>query len=335
MVTDDENYGDILAVGASVIVCCYNSAARLPRTLAHLAGQVVPEDFFWEIILVNNASTDNTVECATEIWNKLHPKNVDFKIINESETGLIHARKRGVNEAKSECIIFCDDDNWLDKSYVFISHMVIEKNKIIGAAGGQNLPVTDADSYPEWFEEYKDKYGLGIPAITSGDVSYRTFILGAGLVTRKSLFLQIFDDKYPSLLKGRNGKQLSSGDDFEYCKRLLLWGYKLYYDENMKLEHFIPKERLTIAYRQGLMEGITGAGKVLNEYDLAIRMHKRNKNKNKWRLLILSPFRILFAQLGWSKRVLTDERLTFFYLAPFHFGADPVKGLIKKFMHHK
>ncbi len=65
-----------MSSGASVIVCCYNSAARLPHTLAHLAGQIVPEDFFWEIILVNNASTDNTVECATAIWNKLQPKNV-------------------------------------------------------------------------------------------------------------------------------------------------------------------------------------------------------------------------------------------------------------------
>src|SRR5882757_8940798 len=108
--------GDI--AGVSVIICCYNSAVRLPQTLKHLAEQNVPENLLPEIILVNNASTDDTVAVATETWNRFGPKNIEFKIVNEPEPGQMHARKKGAEEARYECIIFCDDDNWLDKNYV-------------------------------------------------------------------------------------------------------------------------------------------------------------------------------------------------------------------------
>lgn len=319
----------------SVIICCYNSAARLPQTLKHLATQVAPGDFHWEAILVNNASTDNTAACATEIWNTYSPANVTFRIVDEPRAGQMHARKRGVLEARAECLIFCDDDNWLNEHYVFLARKMMEKDELFGAGGGQNIPATDADAYPEWWEEYKDKYALGIPAGESGDVTRRGFVLGAGLVTRRSLFLPVNDERYPSLLNGRNGEVLTTGDDFEYCKRLMLWGYKLYYEKGMVLTHFIPTERLTLPYREKLMWGINEATKVLDEYDHALYLHRKNKHKNKWRLLLLAPFRILFSRLGWTSRKLIDEQLTYFYLAPFEVKDTPARTLIKKFLHRQ
>ncbi len=321
--------------GVSVIICCYNSALRLPQTLRHLSKQIFPTDFFMEIIVVNNASSDNTVAVASNILHTFKNENTTYRLIDEPRPGQMFARKRGVAEALFECIVFCDDDNWLDENYIFLSYQMISSNPAIGAAGGQNLPVTNADVYPEWFDEYKNYYGMGIPADISRDVSYKTYVLGAGMVTRKSLFLKIFDYKYPTLLRGRDGRNLSTGDDFEYCKRLLLWGYKLYYEQKMILHHFVPKERLGIEYRERLMQGISEAGLILNEYDLAIRVYEKNRNKNKYRLLFLSPFRILFTKLGLSKRVAIDEWLTFLYLSPFRLKNDHVKSIIKKFIHHK
>jgi glycosyltransferase involved in cell wall biosynthesis len=321
--------------GVSVIICCYNSAARLPATLQHLAQQILPPGFSMEIILVNNASTDNTVSLAEETWKKFDLKNGQSKVVDEPKAGQMFARIKGAQEAKFETLVFCDDDNWLDENYVSLAYRLLQKDRMIGAGGGQNLPFTNADAYPEWFEEYKDKYAIGVPAEKSGDVTYKTFVLGAGLITRRFLFLKIFDDKYPSLLNGRDGNKLSTGDDFEYCKRLILWGYKLYYDENLKLRHFIPKERLTIEYRDKLMQGISEAGKILREYDLAIHIYTKNKNKNRWRLLLLAPSRILFSKLGLSKRVTADEQLTFFYSLPIQINSNSVRSIIKKFIRHK
>jgi hypothetical protein len=101
----------------------------------------------------------------------------------------------------------------------------------------------------------------------------------------------------------------------------------------MKLKHFIPKERLTIAYRDRLMQGILDAGEVLNEYDLAIRVYNRYKNKNRLRLLMLTPFRILLVRMGMMNRVLIDEELTFYYLWPFNSKKNPVRKKIKDFIY--
>jgi hypothetical protein len=158
-------------------------------------------------------------------------------------------------------------------------------------------------------------------------------VLGAGMLTWKSLFLEMYQERYPSLLKGRKGESLSTGDDFEYCKRLLLRGWRLFYEENMKLKHFIPRDRLTITYRNRLMQGILDAGQVLNEYDLAIRVHNRYKNKNRLRLLLLTPFRILFVRMGMLNRVLIDEELTLYYLCPFNSDKNPVRKKIKDFIY--
>ncbi|WP_153796285.1 glycosyltransferase [Foetidibacter luteolus] len=323
------------AYQVSVIICCYNSAARLPETLQHLARQAVPEGFLWQLLIVNNASTDDTATAANHLWNTLKPANVLLSIINEPRPGQMHARKTGVQQALAECIVFCDDDNWLDKNYVYTAYHTLNQDARIGAAGGQNLPVTDAPEYPGWWEEYKDKYATGIPAAQSGDISHRGFILGAGMVTRRQLFLQLLDEKYPSLLNGRNGEKLSTGDDFEYSKRLLLRGYTLYYNQQLKLQHFIPQERLTLAYRNRLMEGIDEAGQMLKHYDDAWFVVRKHGHKNRLKLAVMAPLRILLAKLGISRRSVEEERLKLFYLTPFNSSGNPEKMRIKKFLQHK
>ena len=52
--------------GISVVVCCYNSIARIGETLTYLSNQKVPADVAWEIVLVDNASTDRTADFARE-----------------------------------------------------------------------------------------------------------------------------------------------------------------------------------------------------------------------------------------------------------------------------
>jgi glycosyltransferase involved in cell wall biosynthesis len=322
-------------MGTSVIICCYNSAQRLPLTLQYLAAQKVPGNFSWEIVLVNNASNDDTVNCAICTWNKLSPESNRLRIVQEDRRGQAFARKTGVISAMYECIVFCDDDNHLDENYVAYSQSRFLKNRRIGAVGGQNLPVTDKHPFPEWFEVYQNYYATGIPAMQSEDVSNRGYLLGAGMITRRSLYLSVFNDGFPSLLNGRNGEKLSTGDDFEYCKRLLLWGYQLFYDERLILHHFIPQERLEIEYRDRLMAGIQEAGVVLNEYDNALKTLPRIRHKNKFRLLLLTPFRVLLARMKLSKRKPDDEKLIFNYSLPFFLMLNKTRKSIKRFYTHR
>ena len=55
-------------VGVSVVICCHNSTERLSPTLAHLAAQQVPDGVDWEVLLIDNMSTDGTADMARSLW---------------------------------------------------------------------------------------------------------------------------------------------------------------------------------------------------------------------------------------------------------------------------
>ena len=53
--------------GISVIICCYNSAERLPKTLEHIFAQKLSNDTIMEVIVIDNASKDTTTAIAQEL----------------------------------------------------------------------------------------------------------------------------------------------------------------------------------------------------------------------------------------------------------------------------
>lgn len=243
--------------GVSVIVCCYNSASRLEETIRHLALQQVSENIRWEIIIINNASTDNTYETAIRECQRYPQLLNRFSVVNEPRPGLSFARERGINLSTYAYIIFCDDDNRLAADYIDLSYQIMENNLTIGALGGQSDAVTDISHFPDWFEAVKGSYAVGKQAEKSRFLTKSLW--GAGLITRKKLYHYCFPKEFPSYLTGRNGDKLSAGEDSEYCIRLQLKGYKIYYDERLKFTHFIAGKRLNPDYLTRMNKGFEEA----------------------------------------------------------------------------
>ena len=266
--------------GISIIVCCYNSEKRLPKTLEYLAKQTISKEIPVELIIVNNVSTDRTKEVAKEEW-KQYDSHFQLRIVDEEKAGQMFARQRGVHESQYEYILFCDDDNWLETDYMQIAFDLMEANPRIGALGGQSIAVSDVD-FPEWFSDFYDGYALGQQAHTSGDISERRYVWGAGMFTRKMLLTKVFDKNYPLLIEGRTGSKLISGDDNEICMRILLLGYTLYYDSSLVFYHYMSPNRLTWAYKKDLWEGFKVAWSSYGKYHLIYReMNKSFWNKTK------------------------------------------------------
>lgn len=53
--------------GISIIICCFNSAKRLPENLRHISSQQVGKGVDWEVIIVNNNSSDDTARAAEDL----------------------------------------------------------------------------------------------------------------------------------------------------------------------------------------------------------------------------------------------------------------------------
>jgi glycosyltransferase involved in cell wall biosynthesis len=229
-------------IDISVIICCYNSENRIVYTLEHLAKQILGS-LSCEIILVDNNCSDGTVESAKKTWGS-YGIPFDLKVIKENAPGLSFARKCGVFEAKGEIIVFCDDDNWLDEDYFRIAHETMTSNNAIGVLAGQSRAISDVE-LPTWFYSYYGYFACGVLGLYSGDVTSRLWVWGAGMVVRKE-FMEFLYKKYTHTTKDRTKDSMESGGDVEICYWHILEDKILWYDNRLKLQHYMSSDRLNI-----------------------------------------------------------------------------------------
>lgn len=232
--------------GVSIVICCYNSAERLKPTLEHLCHQVVPSDLKWEVVVVDNASTDATEETARALWSEDAP--AALRVVCEEQPGLSHARRRGFAAAQYEFVSFIDDDNWVNQDWVATVFELMTQHPEVGACGGKSSPVFDVRP-PSWFAARHRSMAIGEQGKTEGDVTVsRGKLWGAGLTIRKQAWRQIEQAGWKLLLEDRKGKLLTSGGDNELCYWLRFLGWKLYYSPRLDLQHYIPRQRFAWQY---------------------------------------------------------------------------------------
>jgi glycosyltransferase involved in cell wall biosynthesis len=230
-------------LGVSIIICCHNGANRLSETIRHIAMQRVPSFISWELLIVDNGSTDDSDMVAQMEW-KQHRVQSAIKIVREPKLGLSYARARGFREARYEYMILCDDDNWLEENYVSLVYEIMSERPSVGALGGKGKLVYEVDPPSS---ELSYIFAAGSQAPASGSVPSNK-VYGAGCVIRHSAYEELLAKGFRSLLTDRKGAELSSGGDYELCLALSISGYDIWYDERLLFIHFITQERLTWQY---------------------------------------------------------------------------------------
>lgn len=239
----------------SVIICTYNPVVEiLWKVISALKSQSLPKDQ-WELILVDNNSAPAIAESIALNW---HP---NAKLVVETKAGLAHARLKGVSVAKTELIVFVDDDNLLEATYLERCLLFHAQNPSVGVFGGKSLPVFESEP-PLWFKEtginlgcqdlgnelYISNYGLQHFKLTEYP---KNAPIGTGMVIQKKAFLAYAHEVAHSkerLNLGRKGKSLTSGEDNDIILTVVKNGYEIAYLPELLVSHLIPKDRLSLAY---------------------------------------------------------------------------------------
>ena len=91
----------------SIVVCTYNRANMLADALASLCRLQTEDRFRCELIVIDNASTDDTADVVAQLENVCP---FPLRYVNEPKQGIVPARNRGVQEATGNWIAFFDDD---------------------------------------------------------------------------------------------------------------------------------------------------------------------------------------------------------------------------------
>lgn len=221
----------------TVIICTFNRAASLKMTLASLQQLQVPPSLRWELLLVDNNSSDTTRDvidqfAASSGWNVRH--------LFERQQGRSFALNAAISEAEGEILIFTDDDVTFDPKWLVTLNEAFAGTDCIGA-GGKIVPVW-SDPQPSWFQMEGQQVVGHLFGDEPRDLNYA---MGANSAFRREAF-----QKYGVFKAGVsvNGKLVAGYEDDEFGHRLIGAGEMIRYVPGAIVYHPVLPHRLTKAF---------------------------------------------------------------------------------------
>lgn len=288
-----------VAADFTVVIATFNGADRIGAVLDRLRCQVGTKDIVWEIIVVDNNSTDNTADVIRQ-YQQNWPSSIPLRYEFEAKQGAGYARQHGTKAANSPLIGYLDDDNLPWINWVRAAYRFGQQHPHIGVYGSRIHGKFDS-APPPGFERI-----AALLALTDRGprpIPYRpeTKVLppGAGLVVRRQAWLENVPDE--RTLAHKFGDR-EAGEDLEVVLRIQRAGWPVWYNAHMWMHHDIPSHRLSKQYLTTLCKGIG-----LSRY------HTRMLSFSPWqRPLMVIPYalndvrKILRHLLRYRLRTVTD-----------------------------
>lgn len=246
----------------SLIIATYNGADSLPTTLESLTHQTLDKEL-WEVVVVNNNSTDSTAQIVQEFISA-HPE-VRMKLVEEHNQGLSWARNRGIDESSGEYIVIIDDDESACPELLREYFDFLDTHPHVVAAGGRITPRFPAKR-PKWLSRITERPIAGTLNLGSEIKPFPEgkYFGGGNMALRRTAI--DYYGKFDTNL-GRRGSKLLGGEEKELYMRYYASGEDIYYLPAAEIFHNIDTERLTkpyfkaVCYRVGQSERIRTLGK--------------------------------------------------------------------------
>lgn len=236
----------------TIIICCYNGANRIGKVLEYIYNQKELEIYVYEIIVVDNHSTDN-IKDVVYSYEEKNNSAVPLRYVYEDKPGLSNARKKGVDSCKTEWIAFLDDDNLIMQGWINNICRYIEVNQNVGVLNGAVVPYVPFEMNKE--EELRLKASLKVLACTHYDIEevknkpktpFRNPI-GAGMVIRTEPLKELSENGWLNS-SGRTKDNLTSGEDGEMAFFVKSKGFDFGFCPDAILYHEMNKGRLQDGY---------------------------------------------------------------------------------------
>ncbi len=241
----------------TVIICTYNRSGNLQSCLQHLVNQQGVEQIDWEVLIVDNNSSDDTRQEVERLAAELPIK---IRYAFESKQGLNYARNTGVQSSDGKYFCYVDDDILVSQDWLAALYNALESNDADAVGGRIHL---DPDiKLPLWvtpevrgFLGYQDY----------GEESFRMdgvqkYPYGGNMSFNRRVVEKIglFNPKLGRKGEGRKRGELFKGAETDYFHRLAASGdVRIFYEPRSIVYHQIlshqlePKYFLTIHYNAG------------------------------------------------------------------------------------
>ncbi len=224
----------------SVVLGTYNRAASLQITLETFSTLVVPPGLAWELLVVDNNSSDNTREVVQTF---VQTPKFCVRYIFEKRQGRSAALNAGIAATKGEIIAFTDDDVVLHCDWLASLKRAFEEYDC-AACAGRVIPLWSHPK-PDWLEMEGQ---FAVVNFDLGDEPKEIKVppLGANSAFRKDIF-----DKYGLFrldLGVTGSKHTLTCDDTEFGERLVRANEKIVYCPSAIIYHPVDPRRTTKKY---------------------------------------------------------------------------------------
>lgn len=226
----------------SVVIATYNRSEELISTLNSFLEQKLDRSL-WEVLVVNNNSTDNTEELFAAFIAK-NP-NCGFRIIFEPRQGLSYARNCGIDNTTADVIVMVDDDVQVENDFLTIYYDFFTNNSDAAASGGRVIPKYNFKA-PKWLSPFTEKPIGGTLNMGARIKEFGTgYPTGCNMAFRRSAVER--SGGFNTSL-GRTGGKLLAGEEKDFFDRIKRCGGRVFYLPTAIVYHIIPKERFSKEY---------------------------------------------------------------------------------------
>lgn len=243
----------------TVAIRAYNAAERLPQILDRLRQQTGLSAVSWEVVIVDNNSTDNTAE-VVQHHQADWLSHVPLRYVVETRQGASYARRRAIQEAQGIWIGFLDDDNFPALDWVAMTLLFAQSHPQAGVLVGQIHGQFEVEP-PSNF----DKIAHFLPVIERSPKAfcYNTYQYahkkvmppGAGMVIRRQAWLECVPDRLT--LKGPVGSSLvAKGEDIEALWHMVHHNWEVWFNPDQHIDHYIPSWRFERDYLLKFFRGV-------------------------------------------------------------------------------
>lgn len=249
----------------TLIVCTYNRCESLKTMLESVARSVVPKGVEWEVLVVDNNSTDRTRDVVEELSRS---EGNHFRYYFEPQQGKCIALNSGIREAHGTILAFSDDDVTVEPDWLHNLTSNLNTSEWAGAAG--RVLRTWTCPQPRWLslEPRYEKIGWALVSfdldLEAGELPSAYPPVGANMAFRSEVFSKhggFRTDLGPKGNETGESTQRKAGvrgnaeqhvprryDDTEFGRRLVENGERMRYEPSAIVYHPVQEERLTRHY---------------------------------------------------------------------------------------
>jgi glycosyltransferase involved in cell wall biosynthesis len=293
----------------SAVICSYNRARFIIKAVESIFAQDVDKAMY-EVIVVDNNSTDNTLEVLQQFKTE-HP-DYNFRFYTETNQGVAHTRTRCAKEAKGELIAYLDDDSMAQPGWLSTTIRFFDEHPEVYSTGGKITPYF-LTGIPNWYSKYF--FGL-VGNFDQGpkekQLTGARYPCGANMAFRKKVFDEI---GYFNTDLGRKGTGLLANEEKDIYLRILAHGKKVFYLPQVEVLHAVESNKFDKNYVRRHSIGIGGGERLRLKGDTGALIKKFVEYVAKWGYAIV--YGIGFLLKGqWSKFYML-ERFRWWVLVGF------------------